>query len=407
MRRVGATIVTGRRMRALAVAVLAGAVLAALAAAGAVRGADQPTPLTIGAALSLTGGGNVYGPQQAKGAQLAVDQINAAGGVDGVPLKLVVRDDRSDPATGRSVMRRLIQQDGAIAILGPTLSLVAVSADPLADRLETPVVAVSNTANGIVGTCAYACSWVWRDSLGEATAVPANIAAYVHEVHPSRAAVVYVAADKLGVDEGKIAAASLVEDGVRVVANRTLPATGDVGPAVRAALAGKPQVLFIGASFGQRAVDAMTAARAAGFTGTFLGGNTFNSAVTAHLAAKVGAGARSGAAWYEGNDFPANSDFITAYRQRFSAEPDQFAAQAFIGVEIVADALQRGKVATSTKPLATRRAKLQRALHDVALMTPLGPFRFTAQHDVAQIVWVLTMTGDGGHTLAGFCDPTC
>jgi branched-chain amino acid transport system substrate-binding protein len=384
------------------------AVAAALAAfTGVGRGAAPAQPITIGALLSLTGGGDVYGPQQVKGAQLAVRQINEQGGVDGVPLKLVVRDDKSVPASGRSAMKQLIQRDHAVAVLGPSLSLVAVSADPLADQLQTPVVAVSNTANGIVGKCAYPCTYIWRDSLGEATAVPANIDQYVLESHPSSAAILYVEGDKLGIDEARIAAASFGEEGVRVVANQKLPATGDLTAAVTNALVGSPQVVFIGASFGARAVDAMKQLRESGYYGTFLGGNTLNSSTTGRLAGKVGAGSRSGAAWYDGNDFPANQQFITAYEQTFDQPPDQFAAQAFVGVEIVADALRRGKIAAGGKPVADQRAALQKSLRQVALMTPLGPFRFTQDHDVAQIVWVLSMTADGGHTLAGFCDPNC
>ncbi len=386
------------------------AVAAGLAAfTGVGRSAAPTQPITIGALLSLTGGGDVYGPQQVKGAQLAVRQINAQGGVDGVPLKLVVRDDKSVPATGRSAMRQLIQKDGAVAVLGPSLSLVAVSADPLADGLQTPVVAVSNTANGIVGKCAYPCTYIWRDSLGEATAVPANIDQYVLESHPSTAAILYVDGDKLGIDEARIAAAAFGEEGVRVVANQKLPATGDLTASVTNALVGSPQVVFIGASFGARAVDAMKQLRASGYFGTFLGGNTFNSSTTGRLAAagKVGTGARSGAAWYDGNDFPANQQFITSYEQTFNQPPDQFAAQAFVGVEIVADALRRGKIAESSKSIDDKRIALQKALRAVALMTPLGPFRFTQDHDVAQIVWVLSMTADGGHSLAGFCDPGC
>jgi branched-chain amino acid transport system substrate-binding protein len=383
------------------------AAVATLAGAAASRGAEAPAPLTIGASFSLTGGGNVYGPQQRRGAQLAVDEINDAGGVDGVPLKLVVRDDASVPARGKAVMRQLIQHDGAIAVLGPSLSLVAVAADPVADRLRTPVVAVSNTAEGIVGRCAYPCSWIWRDSLGEETAVPADIAEYELEQHPSTAAVLYVSNDKLGIDEGRIAAASFARARIKVVANRALPATGDLTAAVRAAVRTHPEVVFIGASFGARAVDAMRAARQAGFRGTFLGGNTLNSDTTARLAGALGTGARSGAAWYTGNDFPANSDFVTEYRQVYDAAPDQFAAQAYVGVKIVADALERGGVATSDASIADRRAALQRGLADVTLITPLGPFRFTSDHDVSQVVWVLSMDGSGGHRLAGFCDPDC
>jgi branched-chain amino acid transport system substrate-binding protein len=304
-------------------------------------------------------------------------------------------------------MQQLIRRDHAVAVLGPSLSLVAVKADPLADGLRTPVVAVSNTANGIVGKCPYACTYIWRDSLGEATAVPANIDQYVLESHPSTAAILYVEGDKLGIDEARIAAASFGEEGVRVVANQKLPATGDLTAAVTNALVGNPQVVFIGASFGARAVDAMKQLRASGYFGTFLGGNTLNSATTSRLAGKVGAGARSGAAWYDGNDFPANQQFITAYEQTYDQPPDQFAAQAFVGVEIVADALRRGKIATSTKSIEDKRVALQKSLRDVALMTPLGPFRFTQDHDVSQIVWVLSMTAAGGHTLVGFCDPDC
>lgn len=395
------------RLGALA-CVPAVAVAAALAAfTGVGRSAAPAQPITIGALLSLTGGGDVYGPQQVKGAQLAVKQINAQGGVDGVPLKLVVRDDKSVPATGRSGMKQLIQHDGAVAVLGPSLSLVAVSADPLADQLQTPVVAVSNTANGIVGKCSYPCTYIWRDSLGEATAVPANIDQFVLESHPSSAAILYVDGDKLGIDEARIAAASFGEEGVRVVADQKLPATGDLRASVTNALVGSPQVVFIGASFGARAVDAMKQLRESGYYGPFLGGNTLNSATTGRLAGKVGAGSRSGAAWYDGNDFPANQEFITAYEQTFNQPPDQFAAQAFVGVQIVADALKRGKIAASGKSVADERAALQKSLRQVALMTPLGPFRFTQDHDVAQIVWVLSMTADGGHTLAGFCDPSC
>ena len=39
--------------------------------------------------------------------------------------------------------------------------------------------------------------------------------------------------------------------------------------------------------------------------------------------------------------------------------------------------------------------------------TPLGPFRFTADHDVSQIVWILSVTKTGGPRLVGFCNPTC
>jgi branched-chain amino acid transport system substrate-binding protein len=372
----------------------------------AARGTHSVSAIKIGAVFSLTGGGDVYGPQQAKAAQLAVDQLNEEGGVGGVPLRLVVVDDHSLPADGKRAMQRLIQKDGVVAILGPTLSLVAVAADPLANRLQTPVVAVSNTAEGIVGKCAYPCDWIWRDSLGEAIAVPANIAQFVGQQHPASAAIVSVADDKLGVDEARIAAAAFAREHVTLVARTTVPASGDVKAAVRKALAARPGVVFIGASFGKIAAAVMKEARARGYRGTFLGGNTFNSSVTAGLAGKAGVGARSASAWSAGNAFPAHTNFVSGYRQRYGAAPDQFAAQAYIGVQILQSALSRG-AAAGDKPLATRRALVQKALDTVALTTALGPFHFTPDHDVDQIVWVLAITAGGGHRLVGFCNPDC
>jgi branched-chain amino acid transport system substrate-binding protein len=393
----------------------AGAVLLAVAAAAATvaalgddasSGATSQRPLTIGALFSLTGGGNVYGTQQVKAAELAVSQINQQGGVNGVPLKLIVRDDHSDPAVGKAAMRKLIQGSGVVAVLGPSLSLVAVAADPVADSLKTPVLAVSNTADGIVGKCAYPCTYVWRDSLGESLAVPANITAYVQEVHPSRVAIVFVGGDVLGIDEAKIAAASFKQNRVKISGQIAVPSTGSVVAGVKRALKTKPDVIFIGATFGQVAADVMKEARAEGFTGAFLGGNTMNSSSTTQLAGTAGTGARSASAWYAGNDFPANTDFKTAYNQVYGEAPDQFAAQSYIGVQILASAFGKNKN-IAAKPVATQRQVLQGLLPRVALTTPLGPFRFTADHDVNQIIWILAMDGRGGHSLTGFCNPLC
>lgn len=382
------------------------AVPALLAAGGAFgSGRDAtPAPITIGALFSQTGSGNVYGPQQLKAAQLAVGQINAAGGISGTKIRLVAIDDQSEAAPATAAMRTLIGKDGAIAVLGPTLSQIAYTVDPVADRLQTPVVGVSNTGDGIVGDCKYPCTWIWRDSLGASVAIPDNISEYVLEHHPFSAAITYKKGDVLGVQEAAIARQTFIANGVNVVAYIVTPAntSGDAG--MVEAIAAKPDVLFV-AGAGAHPAESIREARAHGFTGGILGGNTLNSGVTTALAGKAGLGAQSAAAWYPGNDFPANASFITSYRQAFRAAPDQFAAQAYVGVQIIAAALAEAKLGTSTATIAERRAKLQHALANVALTTALGPFRFTTTHDVAQIVWVLAMDGRGAHSLVGFCTP--
>lgn len=391
-----------------ALAVLAAAVVLVAVVANDNGAADDQLSrtLTVGALFSLTGGGNVYGPQQERGARLAINEINAAGGIDHARLRLVVRDDASLPSRGKELMRQLIERDRAVAVLGPSLSLVAVIADPIASAHRTPVLAVSNTADGIVGKCAYDCSWIWRNSLGEETAVTANLLSFAADRHVPSAAIVHVSNDVLAADEAAIARTAFRQAGVPVVADASTPRTGSVVPAVRRVLTNDPAALFIGATFGQTAADIMQAARELGFRGTFLGGNTFNSSATIALAGKAGMGARSGAAWYEGNDFPANQRFIASYRQIYGDAPDQFAAQAYAGVQMLAEAVRRGRVGSRAGRLDQQRAWMARALPGVALTTPLGTVRFTADHDVSQTVWILRMTGRG-HALVGFCTPVC
>lgn len=396
-----------RRVRiVLAAAMVLGAAACGSSASRAPSAEAAPqAAIDIGALFSLTGGGDVYGPQQANGARLAVKQIDAAGGVDGVPLRLIVRNDRSDPVAGASEMRDLITGRRVVAVLGPTLSLVAVRADPLADSLQTPVLGISNTVDGIVGDCAYPCSWIWRDSLAERIAVRANVDAYVRAHHPSTALTVQSADDVLGSDDVKHAAVAFRDEGVRVLGRLSLPADGDPRAALEQALSQHPDVLFVGTSFGAFAAKVMQLARKDGFRGQILGGNTFNSEQTRRLAGAAGIGARSGAAWYSGNDFPANQQFITDYEQQYGTPPDQFAAQAYAGVQILADALHRSRAAAAST-LVEQRTALQRGLGDVARSSVLGPFRFTADHDVEQIVWILEMD-KGGHHLVGFCNPGC
>ena len=393
-------------LRPVSLTALLVVVAALVSACGATTHAAAPHPLVIGALFSATGNGASIGPQQANGARLAVADINRAGGIDGAPLRLDLRDDRTDTVVAVAQLRSLAR-GAALAVLGPTLSIVALSVDPVANNLRMPVLAVSNTIKGLVGTCAYPCSWIWRASLGEAVAVPADIDAYASREHARSAAVLYTTPDALGEQEADAAVASFKRDGVAVHRFAVPADTIDIAPFVAHALASKPSVLFVGSSFAITMGTAIKGARARGFHGAILGGNVLNSDTTAALAGSEGAGVQSAAAWSADNAFPANATFVTRYVQHYGTQPDEFAAQAYAGVQILAQAIERAHLATSTASPAAQRALLQKALPEVALQTPLGPFRFTADHDVQQIVWIRAFDGRGGNHLVGFCDPEC
>ncbi len=366
-------------------------------------------PLVIGAVFSITGGGDVYGPQQVRGAELAVAQINAEGGINGAPIHLQIINDGSSPTGGRLAMTNLIDRYHAVAIMGPTLSDVAVKADPIADSLHTPVLAVSNTAPGIVGKCAYPCTWIWRDSLGESVAVPDAISYALSVKHQSSAVTIHPNGDLLGTAEAQIADSAFRADGIPVTANIVIPdRASEISSLVAKAVSADPGIIFIGASYGNVAAAVVHDLVKQGFTGQIIGGNTFNSQSTLSLIGDTGAGALSGAAWWAGNDFPANSTFESAYNRAFGIAPDQFAAQAYTGILILAQAMRHAGLGGDTKySPVEQRSMIQHALSTVALITPLGPFRFTKSHDVSQIAWVLKISPSGTHQLADFCNPGC
>jgi branched-chain amino acid transport system substrate-binding protein len=166
---------------------------------------------------------------------------------------------------------------------------------------------------------------------------------------------------------------------------------------VRAALSTKPSVIFVAASSSAVAAQIVVDARQAGHTGGVLGANAFNSPATAKAAGAAGAGSQSAAGWYLGNNSIVNEEFIRSYTQTYGSAPDQFAAQAFTGVLLLAAAAGVSPL-TFTNTAADRTA-LKTALAGVSLNTPLGQFSFTPDHDVVQPVWVVAMTGKGGYKL--------
>jgi branched-chain amino acid transport system substrate-binding protein len=380
------------------VSCLAAAIVLAACGGG---GATSAKVIKLGAILSITGAGGVYGPQSRDGMNLAVKQINASGGVNGATIKLTINDDASLQPQAQQLAQTLIQQEQDLALLGPTLSNSAVAAHPLAERLKTPILAVSTTGIHIVPDCNFPstapCQYVFRDSLGEQTAIPDNIQSYAADAHPKTGVLLVAQDDKFSSDGGLIVQNTVGQYGITL--KKTIKfnkAEADLSPYVTQAVQLNPDVIFI-TSLGGIPAKIMTEARNQGWKGQFLGGNGFNTATVSKDAGASGKGARSASAWYLGNTFPSNAEFVTAFKAEYGHDPDQFAAQGYTAIKILADAAARANLTFSD--LAGDRDRLRAAMETVNIQTPLGPFQFTATHDVRQTVWIIAMDGNGGFTL--------
>ena len=368
----------------------------------------QGKTIQLGAILSLTGAGGVYGPSSKKGMDLAVEKINNSGGVNGAKISLDVKDDASDKAQSAQVAQTLIQSGQLLALLGPTLSNSAVAVHPLAESFKIPILAVSTTGIHIVPDCNYPktdpCKYVFRDSLGEEAAIPANIKTYSEAKHPKTGVLLVANDDKFSSDGGKIVQNTVAQYGIQLLDTvQFSKTTADFATPVTKAVSKSPDVIFI-TSLGGIPAKIMIEARKQGFTGQFLGGNGFNTAVVSKQAADAGKGAQSGSAWYINNTFTSNAGFVQAYKTKYNADPDQFAAQGYAAIVILADAAKRANLTFSDTP--GDRTKLRDAMESVNIDTPLGKFQFTSTHDVKQTIWIIQMDGNGGFTLVQSVKPS-
>ena len=113
-------------------------------------GATSQEPVKLGLIAALTGKSALSGEAITRGLEVAIEEVNASGGVlDGRTLELVSRDDESDPAKGVAAARELIEQEDVAVVFGGLDSPVSLAMLPVFHELETPYMGVWAAATGI------------------------------------------------------------------------------------------------------------------------------------------------------------------------------------------------------------------------------------------------------------------
>ena len=349
--------------------------MAALATAAAALTA-QAADIKIGVAEALSGGAAQYGTAIRNGFQLALDEVNGAGGVSGNKIVLVMEDEQGKKEEAINVFKKLIFQDNVLMIFGPTLSNSAQSADPIAQAAKTVAFGTSNTADGITSIGDY----VFRNSVTEADVLPETLKIATKKAGIKKVAVLYGNDDvftKNGYDNFKKALEDLK---IPVTTTETF-AKGDVD--FKAQLtkikASNPDALVLSALIAEGA-PIMVQARQIGLNVPVIGGNGMNSVKVFELAKGASDGLWVGSPWSFQNATPENTKFIKAYTEKFGAPPDQFAAQAYDAFHIVAGTLKKMKLSGN---LAADRSALQAALPTVKHTGATGPFEFRRVNDKA------------------------
>jgi branched-chain amino acid transport system substrate-binding protein len=345
-------------------------VVAALAAALGGR-ASAASVVKIGAALSMTGPAAVYGATQKAGIQAAVEEVNKSGALKGVTLEAVFEDDASTKEQGIAVFQRFINKDKVSAIIGPTLSNTATAADPLAQGAGVPVVAVSNTApKGITDIGDY----IWRVSLTEAQVIPGALNRLRAKLGFKTAALLYGNDDAFTQAGYNVMKAALETQGTPIVGTQTFAKPDrDYNAQLTALRALNPDILMVSA-LAENAAGIVAQARQLGWNVPIMGGNGFNSPAFIKNAGPAAEGVFVGTAWNKVSQDAANQAFLKVMQAR-GIDPDQFSAQAYTGVLVIAEAIKLSGMKGGRADVKAGFLKVK------DLPTPLGKFSFTPERD--------------------------
>ncbi|MBD2097956.1 ABC transporter substrate-binding protein [Trichocoleus sp. FACHB-591] len=354
------------------------------------------TPISIGIAVAQTSNVALLGQEQVAGAKIAEKYFNEKGGINGTPIKLVFQDTAGDEAGAINAFQTLITRDKVVGIVGPTLSQQAFGADPVADRAKVPVLGPSNTAKGVPQIGEY----VARVSAPVAVVAPNAVKAAL-KLNPGikKVAVFYAQNDAFSKSETETFQQTVKDQNLDLVTVQKFQTTDtDFQTQVTNTLNLKPELVIISglAADGGNLVRQL---RELGYKGAIIGGNGLNTSNIFPVCKALCDGILIAQAYSPEHPGEVNAAFRKAYQAQYKKEPPQFSAQAFAGVQVFVEALQ--KMGDQAKPNPGAIAELRTALNQEILRgqyaTPLGEIAFTPEGEVVQkefYVAQIKMEGD-------------
>lgn len=299
----------------------------------------NPDPIILGEYGCLTGSEATFGTNTNHGVTLAVEQINAAGGINGRRIELKVYDTAGKTTEAGSAVTRLINQDHAVAVIGESISSLSIAGGTICQKFGVPMVTPSSTNQRVTQVGDMVFRICFTDNYqGEA------LARFAFESLKARKASILF-------DQ-----AQAYSTGLRDSFAKTFTALGGKVETPQAYTGGdqnytaqlttirsqQPDVLFIPGYYTDAGNIAIQARRL-NVTAALLGGDGWDSdQLTA-----IGQQAIEGA--YYLNHFspdeqrPAVQEFVAAYRKRFDQLADSGSALGYDAVRIICDALRRTK----------------------------------------------------------------
>jgi len=371
--------------------VLLAAVLTVVAVVGRAPAAKLfGKSVKLGAIYSITGKGAEWGEHSKIATEIAVDEINKAGGVGGVPLEVLVQDTGTEVAPAISLARRLILEDKVLAILGPCFSSEFEALAPLLDRLKTMIVSQCSAKPGISALS----SWAFRNTLTSDKQLAPAVEVWQKRYGIKTAAIVYDSADAVAAAEGSAVLPALFKKaGIEVKDSLTYQTKDiDFSAQITRVKALNPDGIALGACY-QQAANIVREARKQGLKQPFLASACVGSPEFAKLVAKDGEGSIIGSAGWPDDPKPKTAAFLRKFMEKSGGKkPNYGGMRSYDNVYIMKMVIETSGVSNEAKDLEADRERIRLGWTKVKDFDGItGPTTINAERDGAGKATVLTV----------------
>jgi branched-chain amino acid transport system substrate-binding protein len=314
-------------------------ILTSLAAALGFTGcAKKQDTIRVGEFASLTGKEAAFGQASHKGTLLAIEELNAAGGLLGKKLELVTEDNQSKAGESATVVKKLISRDKVVAILGEVASSRSLEAAPICQAAKIPQISPASTNPAVTDTGDYIFRVCFIDPFqGVVMAKFAKDTLKIRKV-----AVLTSVSSAYSVGLAKYFKERFTADGGNVaIEQKYSEGDKDFKAQLTAIKAAGIEGIFVPGYYTEAALICKQA-KDLGLKVPVFGGDGWEASQLVEIGGTAVEGAYFSTHYSAENKTPAVTAFLEKYRQRFNNEtPDAMGALGYDSAMVLADAIKR------------------------------------------------------------------
>lgn len=302
-------------------------------------------PILVGYYGDLSGRTSSFGQSTKNGVEMAADEINKAGGINGRLIQIITEDDQGEPNKAATVVTKLINQDRVHALLGEVASSNSLAAAPKAQEAKVPMISPSSTNPAVTQVGDYIFRVCFIDPFqGE---VMAKFAA--NNLKAKRAAVLYDFNSDYSRGLYQFFKLSFTQLGGEIVAERSYTqGDRDFSGQLTAIRSANPEVIYVPGYYGEVGVIA-NQTKQLGIKVPLLGGDGWDAPQLWELGGASLNGNYISNHYSVDDPSPAIQKFVADYKGRYQVLPDALAALGYDSMKVLADAIKRAGGTESAK----------------------------------------------------------